>query len=279
MSTKRSFYPGEEWLYFKLYCSPRTADNILVKGILPFITELRDRNHIQNWFYIRYRDPKYHLRLRIRKRSETSIDQITRALLIHLESSIHYEFIHSIQIDTYDREMERYGEDTIELCEEMFRIDSELLANIASLNIHDKLLTCVALYIIETYLDIFQFTHKDKIEYISAKRKQFYTEFGIVGKRKSAFRLKYSLHSELIQKKISELSQLSLLMTIFSQTKLDMEHIAKKILAINNDKTFIYDSIVPSLIHMSMNRMYRDEQRLFEAMCYDFLLRKLKNST
>jgi len=276
MSTKRSFFPGEEWIYFKLYCSPRTSDKVVAKGILPLVTHLKEKELIKQWFFIRYRDPKYHLRLRFELNKKASLDQVCKSLLSHLEYFIHNRFIHTVQIDTYVRELERYGPETIELCESLFGLDSEIIAHVTSLKLEDEDLLHFALDHIQHYLNSFLPSHDEKLEFVKKHRDLFFKEFGITGKRKSAFRKKYDQNKSNLHKKVFNNTQYSALIRMFKEIRSEMNRTALNISTLQKHETFVLDSILPGLIHMSINRLYRDEQRLFETLCYDFLARKLR---
>ena len=52
--TKRLYIPGSEWVYYKLYTGPKTADTILTDLIDPVINNLSCKNLIEKWFFIRY---------------------------------------------------------------------------------------------------------------------------------------------------------------------------------------------------------------------------------
>ena len=73
---KRSFMPGDEWLYFKIYTGTKTADAILTNIIKPITEKLIKNNIIDQWFFIRYNDPKNHLRIRFHFNKQNSILQI-----------------------------------------------------------------------------------------------------------------------------------------------------------------------------------------------------------
>jgi thiopeptide-type bacteriocin biosynthesis protein len=62
---KRSFTIGEEWLYFKIYCGVKTANELLISVVEPLVTKLRKEKKITLWFFIRYSDPEHHLRIRL----------------------------------------------------------------------------------------------------------------------------------------------------------------------------------------------------------------------
>ncbi len=61
----RSFPPGSEWLYAKLYVGSATADRVLRQVIRPVVGEALGSGAAEGWFFIRYGDPDWHLRLRL----------------------------------------------------------------------------------------------------------------------------------------------------------------------------------------------------------------------
>jgi len=64
MEMVRKFIPGTEWLYLKIYTGVKTSDVLLEEAILPLVTCFLNNNLINKWFFIRYNDPKPHLRIR-----------------------------------------------------------------------------------------------------------------------------------------------------------------------------------------------------------------------
>jgi thiopeptide-type bacteriocin biosynthesis protein len=61
---KRNFIVGEEWLYYKIYCGNYTADKILINEVQTIVNKLFRKKLIDQWFFIRYYDPDFHLRIR-----------------------------------------------------------------------------------------------------------------------------------------------------------------------------------------------------------------------
>ena len=59
----RSYPPGSEWLYLKLYAGPSTVDRILC-ALRPLTESPHALEAADRWFFIRYADPHWHLRLR-----------------------------------------------------------------------------------------------------------------------------------------------------------------------------------------------------------------------
>ncbi|MEO8551475.1 MAG: lantibiotic dehydratase [Kofleriaceae bacterium] len=107
---RRTFAPGSEWVYAKIYTGEATADRVLLDAVAPIV-----RASGAPWFFLRYADPDPHLRVRIRGDFATIVPALERALPGH-----------RLVLDTYVREIERYGGDRgIELVEQVFWHDSE----------------------------------------------------------------------------------------------------------------------------------------------------------
>ncbi|MBK6829054.1 MAG: thiopeptide-type bacteriocin biosynthesis protein [Chitinophagaceae bacterium] len=60
---QRNFLPGSSWLYYKIYCGSKSADEILLNVIQPLTTELQLGKLISQWFFIRYNDPDFHIQV------------------------------------------------------------------------------------------------------------------------------------------------------------------------------------------------------------------------
>ena len=110
---KRFFVIGDEWLYYKFYCGPKTADEILIEVIKPVSEKLLKDNIIDKWFFIRYSDPKLHLRVRFHYANPENILFIINTINQYIQFYIDQDLIHKVQIDTYQRELERYGTKSI----------------------------------------------------------------------------------------------------------------------------------------------------------------------
>lgn len=61
----RTFIPGSEWIYFKLYTGTKTADAILKNELYVYVNEMLSNDIADKWFFIRYTDPDFHIRLRL----------------------------------------------------------------------------------------------------------------------------------------------------------------------------------------------------------------------
>jgi thiopeptide-type bacteriocin biosynthesis protein len=125
-SISRRLIPGSEWLYVKLYTSPELADDVLVNEIGPVTRELLEIGAADGWFFIRFGDPDWHVRWRLRGDpgavQKTVLPAVQAAAARLLERGLIWRF----QLDTYEREVERYGgAHGMLLSERLFQVDSE----------------------------------------------------------------------------------------------------------------------------------------------------------
>jgi thiopeptide-type bacteriocin biosynthesis protein len=130
----RTFPPGSEWLFAKIYTGTATGDQALRDEIVPLAREAMAAGEARSWFFIRYSDPDWHLRVRFHGEPE----RLLRTVLPRLEQSFQRLLASGtawkLQLDTYEREVERYGgAEGIELSEELFHHDSEAVAAIVEL--------------------------------------------------------------------------------------------------------------------------------------------------
>ena len=122
---KRKFPPGIEWLYLKIYTGIKTADLVLEEIIQPLVAYFQQKEYISKWFFIRYNDPKPHLRVRLLLNNINYYNEILEKINHAFEQIIDSGEISHILIDTYNREIERYGKNTMEDAESLFHKNSE----------------------------------------------------------------------------------------------------------------------------------------------------------
>jgi len=125
---RRVFPPGSDWLYLQLHAGISTIDRALVR-LAPVISEQHARGHIDRWFFVRYDDPGWHLRLRLHGAPDALWSQARRALQPTLDELVAEGGVHRVAHDTYRREIERYGgAAAIAIAEQWFHVDSTFVA-------------------------------------------------------------------------------------------------------------------------------------------------------
>lgn len=131
----RQFLPGSEWLYYKLYGGTKSLDKLLPEVILPLAEQWQARGLIRQWFFIRYTDPRFHLRLRFQLAGDRpeQLAILLQELAAALAPALAHGRLHKLQVDTYVRELERYGAVNIAHSEALFCHDSLATARVLNL--------------------------------------------------------------------------------------------------------------------------------------------------
>ncbi|MCC6129846.1 MAG: lantibiotic dehydratase [Acidobacteria bacterium] len=136
---RRTFLPGSEWLYAKFYGGNVTLDQALVKTIGPFAASVVASGTADSWFFVRYADPRPHLQIRFRGDSARLRESILPDLNRMAEGLASRGQIWRMQIDTYEREIERYGGvEGVEIAERFFHFDSETVLTILKMLEHGE---------------------------------------------------------------------------------------------------------------------------------------------
>lgn len=289
MNTKvqRSFIIGDNWLYYKIYTGAKTSDMVLTDVIKPVVESLTKENTIDKWFFIRYADPKHHIRLRFHYTNPEHIGKIITCLQPHFSQLVNQDLIWKIKTDTYSRELERYGENTIELAEALFYYDSEAIVNFLGLIEGDEgeeLRWLFGLRMIDVLLDSFSFTMEQKLKLLEHLKTGFGNEFGINRFLKKQLDDKYRKERENIESFLvlveNEFPDYNPILDILLSYKVNITPIANEIVHLNTHKKLEVEinNLLSSYIHMTMNRLFKSKNRVHELVVYDFLYRYYKSA-
>jgi lantibiotic biosynthesis protein len=278
----RKFSPGSEWVYYKLYCGAKSADKILQEAIKPLTEQLAQENKIDKWFFIRYNDPDFHLRLRLHVTQAHNIGEVIRqvnAFLTPFEAS---GYIWKLQMDTYNREVERYGFNTIELSETLFCHDSNaLLALLDNTwgDAREQVRWVWGLRAIDELLNCFQLSLQDKLSLLTELKNAFAAEFNMDKMLKMQLDQKHRANKKIIEEIMDSskdlLNELSPLIHIIKEKSERIEQVTATILDIasKGELQVPLADLLNSYIHMLLNRLFPSNQRLHEMVAYDFLFR------
>lgn len=122
-------YPFEEWLYFKLYCKEDREEELIGFSIPEFCESLKERLGI-DYFFMRYADPKPHIRLRFHGERARLYEGLPLMIDWCRELSENHR-IGDMNISVYEREIERYGGvRLIGRAEQLFCEDSFVVENL-----------------------------------------------------------------------------------------------------------------------------------------------------
>jgi thiopeptide-type bacteriocin biosynthesis protein len=283
---KRTFMLGDEWLYYKFYTGPKTADVVLTEIIKPAAEEFLSGNVIDYWFFIRYGDPKNHTRVRFHVPNPMNIGVIITALRERVAPYIEQSLIWKVQVDTYEQEVERYGIDSIELAEKLFFHDSKMMVDMLSLIEGDegeRIRWLFGLRAVDSFLDDFGFNMEQKYELVTKLRENFGAEFGLNHGLKeqleSKFRKERAQINETMDRATDDVSEMYPLFKMIEQRSAGFQPIVKNILELKEQNRLLveFNDLLWSYSHMMVNRLFKSRQRLHELVLYDFLHRYYKS--
>lgn len=273
---RRSFIPGSRWIYFKLYTGQKTADDILIQTVAPILKKLQKEHVIEKWFFIRYSDPDFHLRIRLLMCDPQTIGEIIQLFYHKLNQWNNDHLLWKVQLDTYNRELERYRPHLIEEAESVFYADSEcILSIIKILNGNENYRWMIALKLINELLSDFGLSIDEKQKLTEEAGKAYKTEFGFNEFNAKQFNTKFRENKKAVElvlnNGINEKIFLSLYQPIKKRSKqlaTVVEQIKRK--AKKDDKV---NELLKSYLHMMLNRLFRSNNRVHELILYDFMFR------
>jgi len=275
----RKYTPGSEWIYFKIYVARSFADIILLE-ISKIINKAKKTHEIEKFFFIRYSDPNYHLRLRILVKDRNVYDDIIGIIHTKLDKYVKSDVVWKIQIDTYVREIERYHPSLIEPTESLFSADS--VSAIAVIKYIDKFCTedyrwMICLASIDSYLSSFTNDINTKLQIIASLSTSFKNEFGFTkeSKRMKELNKLYRDNRSIIERVLCNNydKHISILTRHIKDREEVFIQIISEIKSICIIKKIKYSDFIGSYVHMNINRIIPAENRLHELVLYDFVKR------
>ncbi|MDN3692981.1 thiopeptide-type bacteriocin biosynthesis protein [Chryseobacterium tructae] len=278
----RKYAPGSEWLYFKIYTGYKTADELLLNKIYPLILDLKRKQYINQFFFIRYSDPHFHIRVRVHITKAEYLGIIMGLFNQKLSRLLKNNVIWKIQIDTYSREIERYNLHLIDHAESFFHIDSDYIIKILKtinnqLAHNEDVKWIIGLRLIDDTLNLFCKETHEKLKIMTMMSDSFKKEFGFDMYNSKQFNEKYRENKTKIDAVLSGVDLIDSqsydsLYLICKKRNKELVPIVSLIQKIQSEKRLNFH-IVTDLIHMTLNRLIPAENRLHELILYDFVKR------
>ncbi|MGF7218837.1 thiopeptide-type bacteriocin biosynthesis protein [Spirosoma lacussanchae] len=196
---RRTFGPGSEWLYVKVYVGELTANDVLMQVVKPLVEQAMVEGWIDHWFFIRYYDPEPHLRLRFHG-SEATYHLVLNELVEQLASWQAEGLVQSVVVDTYQRELERYGHQTMPLIERLFWQDSIWNLHWIEQNtlLDEDMLWWVACEQADQFMDAFGFPFAEKQSFMVGLQLRFQLENPPSQTLRKEFNVRYRAWQERI---------------------------------------------------------------------------------
>jgi thiopeptide-type bacteriocin biosynthesis protein len=281
---KRRFTPGSEWLFVKLYTGMTAADQVLRELVAPLRAEALRTGAADRWFFIRYSDPDWHLRLRFHGKPERLYGEILPALDAAVAPLLQDDRLWRVELETYEREVERYaGALGIDLAERIFQVDSEAVLELLELfepgdeGMDER--WRLALCGVHALLADFGFDISERRlvleKYRAGLAKEMRVEKEFEQKLSARFRKeRQSLQALIDPDGVGDNPLAPGLEVLANRSKRLAPLVAElKAAAQAANLSRPLPDLASSIIHMHVNRLLRSEPRKQELVLYDFLLR------
>lgn len=278
---KSNFFIGDEWLFYKIYCGYKSADTVLNEVIRPVLEKLLSKAQIDKWFFIRYSDPELHLRVRFHFTDKNNVGVIINEMNSTLKDYVESRIVSKVMIDVYEREINRYGENTIEISESIFGIDSSMILNLVSFmsdkgDMSEHIRWKFGLRAIDRLLSDFGMSLDEKLDAIIKLRDSFNSEFGVEKYLRKQLNDNYRDSRKDIEELMSEDSgyEYTQVFNGLLDFKSNMtKPLISELLNPHSEQALKIDKIgyIASLSHMMLNRLFRSNQRAQEMVLYNYL--------
>jgi lantibiotic biosynthesis protein len=275
---QRNFSVGSEWLYFKFYVGTKMADSVLTQAIKPAVERLLEEKLIDKWFFIRYADPEKHLRFRVHLTDLSSIGNVFLQVKNVIQPFENEGIIWKMQVDSYQREIERYGAEVMELTESIFFEDSKAIIKMIDQTWGEErevIRWQWCLKLIDNYLNDFQLSLEEKKNLLERMKTSFAKEFKINKDLKlqldQRFRNNRNLIETILDSSQNDIHVYSPLFGLIQTKSQNIIPIIQQIKAQKSENDLI--KYLSDTIHMTVNRTIADNQRTHELVMYDFLFR------
>lgn len=259
--TNKEFLPGEDWLYYKIYVDEVLSDLVLTKRISKIVKSANRIKIIDSWFYIRYKDPDSHIRVRFHLVDNSRIHQLLSIINRNLVPLVKSGSIQRVVIDMYERELERYGYEKIVFFEHLFSVDSQNVVSFLDSNPSEmeKIIEaiCKSYYFIDKFLN----GYSNKMQFVKEMSVSYMKEHHI--DKPVNLNKKYRcVKSQLLE--------------VFQSRQSDLNAEFKDVIDELRFPKF-QTSFLSSIIHMSINRLFNSNQRAYELIVYLYLEKLLQN--
>jgi lantibiotic biosynthesis protein len=283
-----TFLPGSDWLYLKLYTGAGLADRLLRERLAPEIRRAEASRAIDRWFFLRYADPEFHLRLRLHGSAARLMGEVLPRLATAAERARCDGLLFKLELGTYEREIERYGgPSAIALAETVFAADSEAILALLETQPFDpesKLRWRLALYGLHRLFEDLGFALEERRTLLARLRAGFAHEHGLDGEGEATLGARFRVERAELETLLDDARRtrrksiappLQAGMAALRARGRRVRPVARAL----HDRSRRGELVVPmgeiaeSLLHMHVNRMLPSAARLHELVLYDFLYR------
>lgn len=280
-SVGRAFLPGSEWLFAKIYLSPSQADHLLLDHIAPLVRKIMAAGEADGWFFLRYADPHWHLRLRFHGHPRILSAQVLPQLWECLEQQREQGKAWRVQLDTYEREVERYGGPAaIRIAERIFQFDSELVLELLAAipdRLGDAMRWRLAFCSANSLLAALGFDLRARHQVVDSLGKAQEKSFALDHRYRKQLSAKFRDERALLETLLGSSTgyfpppapaALQLFADRVKTVCAELESLQQR-----DELKKTMPELAVSYVHMHLNRMFRSAANTQEMVLYDFLAR------
>lgn len=278
----RMLPPGSSWSYWKLYGGPVALDELLRNEVRVLVESAFQQGFLIRWFFVRYSDPDTHLRLRFELCSSELSPEFYRFVTASLGPLLNARRLRSFGLDTYQREIERYGGAEGLLASEcLFCADSDaVLKMLAAIDgKSDALRWKIALLGVDHLFRDCLLTLTDRLSLATRMRDGFQKELGsgIHAKKYIAetFRSNRENLVAMMSGGLNNIAPFASVQGILESRSARIACVMQSLHYLSRSgrlQTTIPD-LVSSYAHMHINRIMSSQHRRHEAVMYELLFR------
>jgi thiopeptide-type bacteriocin biosynthesis protein len=278
----RRFPPGSAWLYAKIYTGTATVDALLREAIGPLVRDVLAGALAERWFFIRYSDPDWHLRLRFGGDPARLTGEVLPRLHAALAAAGDAGLWWRLGLDTYEREVERYGGPAgIELAEQLFAADSAAVLAIVEASSGDAGADAawrLCLRGIDRLLADLGFDLAARLAIMTRARDEFGAEVGMDTAFQKRLGDKFRAHRAEIAELLAAPDDapdhpFAPGLAALAARSAANAPIAAELRRRASALTVPLERLAPSYVHMHANRMLSAQARMQEVVLYDLLRR------
>jgi len=256
-TNKSLLLPAQDWLYFEIYVHPTRSNFLLTQVIAPYLKQIR--RFIKQWFFIRYSVPTYHIRFRIHLKQEIHAITVMTLFNAAFRQEIQSGLVSEFQIRPYQREMERYGDEKIEVVEKCFHQDSKYILFLIQKNFDNNSLYLLVVRLLNDLLSAIDLNSNTCQMFINTTALFFVAEHKLDGKI-----------FKRINKAFESLSTSTEFEFSKSLTKGYNQLLSSDIEVLKQLEEERKLALLRDLVHMHINRLFITNQRIHEAIIYQY---------
>jgi thiopeptide-type bacteriocin biosynthesis protein len=279
----RTFVPGSEWLYVRLFAGSGVGDRVLREVVQPAVAGGRSSGAVDRWFFLRYSDPEWHLRVRLHGEPRRLMGEVLPALNALAQPLLDAGVVSRVELATYEREVERYGgPNGVELAEQLFAADShavlalvELLEGEGAAEARWRLALAGAHMLLDD-LGLDTSTCLSTMRRVrDALRAEFGADAGVEATVGARFRAARHELAELLDRSRALGGDVGPGIEVLAQRSHALRPIVEQLraCAAAGRLGVPIEELAVSYVHMFVNRLLMSQHRLQELVLYDLLTR------